>query len=198
MRVLCFTTFDLKLKRFDCMYATSENDFYERVLNKKFDVIIVSFEFFSEFLEIKEYINSTIIFLTDYCDIQIYKKTLEVGDFCYQYLEYDKLLYRLEYLQKKLLKSKATVYKSGNLLHNFNTNELYKNSMPVKLSSAEKELLKTLIKHRNTYLSKVDILMECDNIESEASIKVLISHLRKLGLNIENQKNLGYKINLKE
>jgi len=194
MRILCFTTFDLKLERFDCIYVTNENDFYERVLNKKFDVIIVSFEFFSEFLEIKEYINSTIIFLTDYCDIQIYKKTLEVGDFCYQYLEYDKLLYRLEYLRKKLLKSKATVYKAGKLLYNFNTNELYKNSMPVKLSGAEKELLKTLIKHRNTYLSKNDILMECDSIESESSIKVLISHLRKIGFEIINQKNLGYKL----
>ena len=100
----------------------------------------------------------------------------------------------MEYLQKKLLKSKATVYKSGNLLYNFNTNELYKNSMPVKLSGAEKELLKTLIKHRNTYLSKNDILMECDSIESESSIKVLISHLRKIGFEIINQKNLGYKL----
>jgi len=36
--------------------------------------------------------------------------------------------------------------------------------------------------------------MECDSIESESSIKVLVSHLRKLGIEIENRKNLGYKI----
>jgi biotin operon repressor len=36
--------------------------------------------------------------------------------------------------------------------------------------------------------------MECDSIESETSIKVLISRLRKLGFKIENKKNLGYKI----
>jgi DNA-binding response OmpR family regulator len=171
-----------------------ENEFYDRVLNKKYDVLILSFDFFAEFINIKDYIKSTVIFLTSYCDEHIYKKVLEVGDYCYKWEEYEKLLIRLNYLQKKILKSKTTVYKQGNLLYNFNTHELYINSEPVKLSNAENELLKTLIKNKNTYLSKEDILMECDSIDSESSIKVLISHLRKLGVNIENQKNLGYRL----
>ncbi len=57
MRILCRAPFDLKLKRFKCVYAFNENEFYEKVLNKKFDVLIVSFEYFAEFLEIKEYVN---------------------------------------------------------------------------------------------------------------------------------------------
>ncbi|ACM93729.1 response regulator [Nautilia profundicola AmH] len=194
MRILCFIDYDLKIDKFDVVYATDEDDFYDKILNKKYDVLIISFEFFSQFVNIKDYIKSSIIFTTAYCDTYIYKKALEVGDFCYLMHEYDKLLLRLQYLQKKLLKSKSTVYKKDNILYNFNTNELYIDSKPVKLSSAENELLKTLIKNKNTYLSKEDILMECDSIESEASIKVLISHLRKLGINIENQKNLGYKL----
>jgi len=194
MRILCFSDFHIEFNKFDFTYVYDENDFYEKILNKKYDVVIVSFNYFPQFLEIKQFVNSYTLFVNDYCDSFIYKKVLEVADFCYRYDEMEKLYYRLEYLQKKLLKTKASVYKSGDLLYNFNTNELYKNSKPVKLSSAEKELLRTLIKHRNTYLSKEDILMECDNIESESSIKVLISHLRKLGLNIENQKNMGYKL----
>ena len=198
MRILCFVDFTLEFNKYDVIYAKDENEFYDKVLNKKFDVLIISFEFFSEFINIKDYINNNVIFIANYCDHYVYKKILEVADYCYLLNEYDKLVVRLEYLQKKILKSKSTIYKKGSILYNFNTNELYINSEPVKLSSAENELLKTLIKHRNSYLSKDDILMQCDSIESEASIKVLISHLRKLGLNIENQKNLGYKIKFKE
>jgi DNA-binding response OmpR family regulator len=194
MKILCFTLFDLKLKKFDCIYAEDENDFYEKVLNKKYDVIIISFDFFPEFLNIKDYVHSSVIFITGYCDGFVYKKVLEVGDYCYSYEEFDKLMLRLEYLRKKILKSKSMVYKKGNILYNFNTHDLYIDLKPVKLSIAENELLKTLIKNRNTYLSKEDILMECDSIESADSIKVLISHLRKLGIEIENQKNLGYRI----
>ncbi len=128
--------------------------------------------------------------------MQIYKKALEVGDFCYQYSEYDKLILRLEYLQKKCLNSKTSIYKFGELLYNYTTGELYKNSLSVSLSTAEKELLRVLIKHKDKYLSKEDILSECDHIESEDSVKVLISHLRKKGINIQNCKNLGYKIRI--
>ncbi|WP_456479020.1 winged helix-turn-helix domain-containing protein [Nautilia sp.] len=194
MKILFFTVFKINIDRFECTYINEENDFYDAVLNKKFDVIVISFDFYSNYLEIRKYVNSQVIFLTEYCDLQIYKKVLEVADYCYLYGEYDKLMLRLEYLRKKILNSASSVYKSGNMLYNFSTNEVYINSEPVKLSNAEKELLRTLIKNRNIYISKEDILMECDNIESESSIKVLISHLRKLGINIENQKNYGYKL----
>ena len=97
-------------------------------------------------------------------------------------------------MQKKILNSNSAIYKSDKILYNFNTNELYIDSKPVKLSLAENELLKTLLKNKKRFLSKEEILMECDSIESESSIKVLISHLRKLGIEIENKKNLGYKI----
>ncbi|GAB6074782.1 winged helix-turn-helix domain-containing protein [Nautilia lithotrophica] len=194
MRILCFVNYEIKFNKFDVYYAKDENDFYDKIINKKFDVLIISFDYYSEYLNIKDYINYKVIFLTTFCDSYIYKKILEVADYCYLTHEYDKLIIRLEYLQKKILKSKSTIYKKGNILYNFNTNELYINSEPIKLSSAENELLKTLIKNKNMYLSKEDILMQCDSIESEASIKVLISHLRKLGIDIENQKNLGYKI----
>jgi len=194
MRILVFTEFDLALKNFDIQYVNEENKFYELILNKKFDVLIVSFSYFKEFLEIKNFVKSTVIFLVEYCDNLIYKKALEVGDYCYLINEYEKLIIRLKYLQKKILNTNSAIYKKDNILYNFNTNELYIDSKPIKLSVAENELLRTLLKNKNRFLSKEEILMECDSIESESSIKVLISHLRKLGIEIENKKNLGYKI----
>jgi DNA-binding response OmpR family regulator len=192
MRILCYLGQNLNLPGFNTVFVYDENGFYDIVLNKKFDVVLISFDFFGHFLEIREYIKSTVVFVNYYCDSLIYKKVLEVADYCYLYTETDKLKLRLEYLRKKTLKTKSGVFKIKNLLYNFVIDELYQNSEPVKLSSAEKELLRALIKNRNRYLSKEDILMECDTIESEASIKVLISHLRKLGIEIENQKNSGY------
>jgi DNA-binding response OmpR family regulator len=194
MRILVFTEFDLALKNFNTQYINDENIFYELVLNKKFDVMIISFSYFKEFLEIKNFVKSTVIFLVEYCDNLIYKKALEVGDYCYLINEYEKLIIRLKYLQKKILNINSAIYKSDKILYNFNTNELYIDLKPVKISLAENELLKTLLKNKNRFLSKEDILMECDSIESETSIKVLISRLRKLGFKIENKKNLGYRI----
>jgi len=194
MRILSYLKYKLNFKQFDFTYVKDENDFYEKILNKKYDVIIIDFDFYAQLLNVKDYIDSEVIFLNFYCDDFIFKKILEAGDFCYTYEEYEKLLLRLKYLQKKFINSKTTVYKKDNFLYNFSTNRLYIDSKPVKLSSAENELLKTLIKNKNRYLSKEDILSECDSIESIDSIKVLVSHLRKVGIRIENQKNLGYKI----
>ena len=194
MRILCFCNIDLSINKYGVYYCLDESDFYEKIINKKYDVIIIGLEKFSNYLEIKNYINSYVIFLTDFCSFEYYKKILEVADYCYEYSKIDMLKLRLDYLNKKILNSKSGIYKFGEFLYNFNSGELYKNSYPVKLSSAEKELLKILIKNRNRFLSKDDILMECETIESPDSIKVLISHLRKEGIKIENIKNLGYKL----
>jgi len=43
-------------------------------------------------------------------------------------------------------------------------------------------------------IAQEEILEECDHIESENSIKVLITHLRKIGFDIENKKNVGYRL----
>ena len=194
MKILCYLKYELNIEKFDVIYIKNENEFYDRILNKKYDVIILDFDFYPKFINVKNYVKSTVVFLCSYCDDFIFKKVLEVGDYCYTYEEYEKLLLRLKYLQKKFINSKTTVYKKDNFLYNFSTNTLYIDLKPVKLSNGENELLKTLIKNKKTYLTKEDILMECDGIESIDSVKVLISRLRKLGIQIENQKNLGYKI----
>ena len=194
MRILAFLDLDIRFDEFEIVYVYDENEFYEKIINKKFDVLLVSMSFFKEFLEIKNYIKNEVVFINEYCDIQMYKKALEYGDYCYTLDEFEKLRLRLLYLQKKIYKNKSQVFKFDEFLYNFKTKTLYKNSEIIKLSRAEIELLENLIKNRNGYMSKEDIVMSCDSIESESSIKVLISHLRKIGLNIVNQKNLGYKL----
>jgi len=197
MKLLLFTPYPLSIDRKIGEIEHINNDetlFYDLILQRHFDVLLISFEYYPFFLEIKNYFKGYTIFLTNECDNLSYKKILEVADYCYTYLEIYKLNIRLMYLRKRILKLNATVFRYKDFFFNFATNELYKNSEPIKLSQADVELLKALIKNRNKYLSKEEILEECDHIESGNSIKVLITHLRKIGFDIENKKNVGYRL----
>jgi len=197
MKIAVFSDFDIYLENFEAIYAKEEEEFFDLVLNKKRDVLIVSVNYLKAFLEIKRYINAYVIFITDVCNDVMYKKVLEFGDDCFLYYE-KKIVYRLAYLRKKMIKSNSDVYKNGDILYNFNTKTLYINSEPIVLSRAEKELVETLIKYNDSFIDKYGILEECDSINNVDSIKVLISKLRKIGLEIDSIKNLGYKLKTKE
>jgi DNA-binding response OmpR family regulator len=175
-------------------FVSESEEFFSKVLNKKYDILVINFDFYKDLMEVRNYIKGYIIFFAEYIDEVVYKKALEVGDFCYDYNEIYKLNLRIKYLEKKILKLNSSIFKFNDLLFNFNTKELYKNKQNIKLTQAENELLQTLIKNRDRYIDKLEILDECENIGSIDSIKVLIANLRKLGFVINNKKNLGYKL----
>lgn len=185
MKILNFSYLDIDKK------VISEEEFFNELVNKKFDLIIIDFEYYSSLFEAKHLTKAIIIFVTSYCDSFIYKKSLQIGNYCFSYDEIDKLLIRIDYLKKQIFK--IEVFKYKNLLFKLN-GELYKDLELIKISLAEKELLKVLIKYKNRFISKEEILEECEHIDSIDSIKVLISRLRKIGFDIINQKNQGYKI----
>ena len=195
MKILYFDYMDnLVYEKFEKKFVNDVNDFYNEIINKQYDILIINFDFFSYFLEIRYLFEGYVIFLVSEINELIYKKCLFYGDYCYQYNELFKIFLRIEYLRKKIHNTKTNIYKIKNFIINLNTEEVYKNRENVKLTKAEKELLFYLIKNRNRYVPKEEIVESSDFIDSVDSVKVLISSLRKLGFEIENQKNLGYKI----
>jgi DNA-binding response OmpR family regulator len=192
MRILVYDFVDRY--DFEKVFVSDENDFYTKILEKKFDLLIINFNLLRDFLEIKKFFKGIVVFMSEYCDELIYKKSLEYGDYCFSYSEYWKLKYRLKYLKTRLSDQNSFVFKCGDLLFNMNTYQLYKNKIPQKITKAEAELLKILIKNKKRYVSKEEILEYSENIDSETSIKVIISKLRKLGFDIKSQRNLGYQI----
>ena len=192
MRILIFGV-DYINENYDLEYVYNVDEFYTKVLNKKYDVLIVNFDLFEFVSEIKRFFEGKIIFISSFIDELIYKKSLEIGDFCYHFNEVWKVGFRLKYLQKELLNLNSNIFKYKDLIFDLKRKVLYKDKKEVSLSPAERELLKLLIVNKN-YLNKDFILNNCENIESESSIKVLISKLRQLGFDIVNQKNLGYKL----
>jgi len=197
MKVLIFGV-EYYNKSYDLEYVYDSDEFYEKILNKKYDVLIVNFDLFEYVSEIKRFFEGKIIFISAFIDELVYKKSLEMGDFCYSFDEMWKLNYRLLYLRKHILGLNSLVFKYKDFIFDLKRKVLYKNNEEVFLSPAEKEILKLLILNKNQYLSKDFILNNCEYIESENSIKVLISKLRHLGFDIINQKNLGYKLKEKK
>ncbi len=197
MKILIFGT-DFKSNKYECKYINSEENFFDEIIFKNFDVLIIDFEYLEKFLEVKQYFKGIVIFISSYIDELVYKKALEIGDYFYTYEEKWKIAYRLKYIAKKFLNQKSNVFVFKDLIFNLKTKELYKNRELIKLSPAKKEILKLLIENKNRFISKEYILENSENIDNISSIKVLISRLRQLGFEIENQKDLGYKLNSKE
>jgi len=196
VRILIFGV-EYTNRDYDLEYVYGVDEFYTKILNKKYDVLIVNFDLFEFVNEVKRFFEGKIIFISYFIDGLVYKKSLEIGDFCYDFNEFWKVDFRLKYLQKELLNLNSNIFKYKDLIFDLKRKVLYKDKKEVSLSPAERELLKLLVVNKN-YLSKDFILNNCENIESEGSIKVLISKLRQLGFDIVNQKNLGYKLKEKK
>jgi len=197
MKILIFGV-DYKFEDYECKYVNNTENFYYEIIFKYYDILIIDFNYLSKLLEVKDYFKGFILFVYNYIDELIYKKALEVGDFIYSYEDLWQIKYRIKYISKKFLNIKSDVFIFNDLVFNLKTKELYKNRKYVKISPAEKDILKVLIKNKNRFVSKDFILQNSENIDTISSIKVLISKLRKLGFDIENQRELGYKIKIKE
>ena len=193
MKILIFGV-DYKINDFECKFVFNEYEFYEEIINRHYDVLVINFNYFSEFSEVKRFFKGIVIFLYGYVDELIYKKSLEAGDYFYIFDELWKLYYRLKYISKKLL-AHERIFIFNDLVFDLKEKILYKNKKSIKLSPAERDVLALLIKNKNRFISKDFILQNSENIDTISSIKVLISKLRKLGFDIENQRNLGYKLN---
>ena len=191
MRILVFGV-EYKNDDFEFKKIENEEEFFSEILNKNYEVLIINFEYFSSFLEVNNFFDGVVIFVYYLVDEMIYKKSLEVGDYFYTFDELWKIKYRLKYIAKKKGIKDKFIYK--NLVFDLKNNMLYKDKKRVKLSPAERDILSLLIRNKNKFISKEFIIQNSENIDNISSIKVLISKLRKLGFEVENQKNLGYKI----
>lgn len=196
MNILIFGV-EFECNNFEYKYVFDEEKFFNEILFKNYDVLIINFDFLSFFLEIKQYFKGVVIFVYGFVDELIYKKALEIGDYFYTFEEKWKIPYRLKYISRKILNLKSNVFVFNDLVFNLKTKELYKNRKNISLSPAERDILKLLIENKNRFLSKEFIVDNCENIDNISSIKVIISNLRKVGFEIDNKKNLGYKIKIK-
>jgi len=142
--------------------------------------------------------NTPAIFLTSLDDISSLSKGFEVGadDYIKKPFDFDELLIRIQALLRKVYKTYEDSLNYKNLIYKISTNELYKEEKLVTLTPQEKKLCTMLFQNIDKTLKKEDILYELDidGESSEGALRVYISKLRKVGLEIQTLKGIGYRL----
>jgi len=138
------------------------------------------------------------IFITALVDIDNLTKGFKVGadDYIRKPFDANELLVRIDSLIKKSFKNYESSIKYNNLLYNIKEEILYKENEQIHLSPSEHQLLVLFLKNIGKVINKDDILFNLhdnDTLGSDATLRVQISKLKKIGLVITNIRAVGYR-----
>ena len=194
----------LELEGFNITWVKDGNMALNSTYNESFDIylfdidipFINGFEVLKSLREIND--KTPCIFLSAKIDISSQRIGFEIGadDYIKKPFDFDELLIRINTQIKKSFKSYTNTIKYKNLSYDIDTNSIYKDDIEIFLSPIELKLFELFIKNINTTISKEDILYKIHDGEegSENALRVQISKLKKLGLEIMNQRAVGYKL----
>ena len=191
MRIAALVEFDLGME--DIRYFAHPFELADAAVQRGFAVLIADFSYLGSIYEIREFFD-TVIFLHATCDAATFARALGVGDYCYRYDELVHLRHRISYLQRKYYRTAGRLWRQGDIVYDTYTKRLFRAGREQKLPRALRELLECLIAHSDRYLEKYEIIDCVEEINTEGSLKVSISKLRALGLEIETLSGLGYKL----
>jgi len=138
------------------------------------------------------------VFITSLNDIASLSRGFEVGadDYIKKPFDFDELLVRMKALMRKSYQTHSSLVTVGDFSFDTQKDELYKNGIFVKLSPYELQIVKLFFKNLNQTLLKENLLLELDGGKemSEGALRVHITKLRKIGLNIMTMKGIGYRL----
>ena len=194
----------LNSENFNITWVKEGNEALAQTYENEFDIFIFDVDIpfingFNLLKELREYGNITpCIFLTAKVDIDSISIGFDSGadDYIKKPFDVDELIIRINTQIKKSFKSYSQTIKYGNIIYNITNKTILKDNQAINLSPTELKLFELFIKNINLSISKEDILYHIHNgdIGSEPALRVQISKLKKLGLNISNQRAIGYKL----
>ncbi len=163
------------------------------------DVNIPDFNGFELLKMLRDSGNSTpSIFLTSLNDIASLSRGFEVGadDYMKKPFDFDELLVRIQALLRKSFSAKEDDVKYKTFIYKIATNELLDGTELILLAPQEKKLLSILFKRIEETVTKQELLHELDGVQesSEGALRVYITKLRKVGLEIQTIKGIGYRL----
>lgn len=203
--ILCETLSELlEMHGYDVSVSISANAALEMTYEHSyeimlFDVNIPDFSGF-ELLGILRDAGDTTpcIFLTSLNDIASLSRGFELGadDYIKKPFEFDELLVRMQSIIRKSFSAKKNSVPYKNLVYKIATNELHNENELILLAPQEQKLLALFFKRMDETISKDDLLYELDSLKesSEGALRVYMSKLRKIGLEIQTIKGIGYRL----
>ncbi len=194
----------LEDENFQVIWAKDGNEACDETYENKFDLFLfdVDIPFINGFDLLDQLRQSgddtPCIFLTAKIDIDSLSIGFDIGadDYIKKPFDTDELIIRINTQIKRSFNSYKETIKYGNLIYNITDQTITKDDKPIQLSPAELKLFELFIKNINKSITKEDILYHIHHgVEgSEAALRVQISKLKKLGLEIVNQRAIGYKL----
>jgi DNA-binding response OmpR family regulator len=176
---------------YDYDIAKNTDEIINFTFQKDYDLYLFHIECFNSRKELKETGDTTpTIFIDEYYSLHNFKKALSVGDdYILKPLYVEELSIRVHYHYSKIYNccDKTIIYK--NFYFHTNTQQLFENTTKIKLSPNELKLVALFFTHINKPLSK-DIIYEVLQSDSNGSLRVYISKLKKLGLEINYERSL--------
>jgi len=194
----------LESEDYTVFLATTSQEALDLSYEKSFDIFLldVNLPDFSGFELLKmlreNADNTPAIFLTSLDDISSLSYGFEVGadDYIKKPFDFDELLIRLQAQLRKVYNTyhDKLIYKD--LCYKISTNELLKDDQLITLTPQEKKLCTMLFQNIDNTLHKENILYNLDiqGESSEGALRVYISKLRKIGLEIQTLKGIGYRL----
>ena len=137
------------------------------------------------------------IFITARVDIDSFSRGFEIGadDYIKKPFEIEELIIRISAQIKKSFKTynKNIVYKD--LSFSIDKKEIFKDNQKIHITPTEFKLFELFIKNIGKIISKEEILYHVHSGDegSEAALRVQISKLKKIGLEITNLRGVGYR-----
>jgi len=191
--LLCDTTlsslFQDKTFGYEISVASSEEEIYTLTYEHKFDLYIVNFYYYELFFMLKKAEDTTpTFFIDEIYNIYNLKKSFEIGDdYLAKPLIEEEFLTRVYYQYKKLFNHKNNILIYGSFYYHIVTQQLYKNSLKIKLSPSETKLLVLFLSHLGKPISK-EFIFDRLETKSDGTLRVYISKLNKIGFKITYQR----------
>ena len=194
----------LEVEGYDVTLATTGNDALDATYEKSFEIMLFDVNIpdlngFELLKSLRESGDATpCIFLTSLNDIASLSRGFEVGadDYLKKPFDFDELLVRIQALLRKSFASSANEIVYKNLRYKIATNELFSEGKMLSLAPQEQKLVALFFRRVDETITKQELLYELDSVResSEGALRVYITKLRKVGLEIQTIKGTGYRL----
>ncbi|MBT3280535.1 MAG: response regulator transcription factor [Campylobacteraceae bacterium] len=189
---------------FDVVWVKDGNEAIDQTYDNIFDLylfdvdipFINGFELLKSLRDISD--KTPCIFLTAKVGIKSLSIGFDVGadDYIKKPFDIDELIVRINTQIKKSFNTYSKILSYGDITYDISNKLITKNHERISLSPTELKLFELFLKNINKSILKEDILYHLNNSQegSEAVLRVQISKLKKIGLNIINQRAVGYRL----
>ena len=183
---------------FNITIANTAEEIIKLTYLTQYNLYIINFIFYKTIKELKEAGDQTpTIFIDDYYNIYNLKETFKIADdYLIQPLILEELQIRVNYHYKKTFQENTTIIRYKDFFYHNRSKQLYLKNKKLKLSPNELKILELFLSNLTQPLSK-SMILEAIESDSDGSLRVYISKLKKLGFEIEyNRYTRSYLLKL--